>query len=131
MKALKAFFPLVHGRGVQIVTDNTMAMYYINKHGGTHSYSLLFLPVTLWEWCYRHHIFLVAVHVSTEDNVLADKLSYRTSQMHEWELDVSVFHDLCRHWGTPIIDVFTTQRNKKCPRHASEGRGQGMMGDAS
>ena len=130
-KALKAFFPLVRGRGVQVVTDNTTAMYYINKQGGTHSPSLLFLTVTLWEWCYQNHVFPVAVHLSTEDNFLADQLSRRLDQMHEWELDMSVFNQLCQRWGKPLIDLFASHQNAKCPLYASRaGLGRNSLGDA-
>ena len=119
MKAFKAFLPLVQGQGVQVVTDNTTAMYYLNKQGGTCSRSLLLLTVILWEWCYWHHVFPVAIHVATEDNELADKLSRLTWQTHKWELNDSVFRDLCHRWGTPVMDMFATQYNKKCSRYAS------------
>ena len=105
--------------------------HVLYKQTRGHTLSLLFLTVTLWEWCYCHHIFPVAGHVSMEDNVLADELSRRTNPMHEWELNAKVFDDLCHRWGTPAMDVFATRTNRKCPLYASRaGRGQGSMGDA-
>ena len=99
IKAFRAFLPLLHGRAVQLVTDNTTTMHYINKQGGTHSMTLLYLAVILWEYCYTHHIFPIAVYVSTADNYLADSLSRLPTQTHEWELDTTVFSDLSEVGG--------------------------------
>ncbi|KAJ7333005.1 hypothetical protein JRQ81_015185 [Phrynocephalus forsythii] len=38
---LKSFAPLIHGRSIQIGTDNTTVLHYINKQGGTRSCTLL------------------------------------------------------------------------------------------
>ena len=97
---------------MQLATDNTTAMHYVNKEGGTHSLSLLYLTIDLWEWCYQHHVFPIAVHISTEDNYVADLLSRLTARTHEWTLNDSVF--LCRRWGTPDVHVFASTSNKKC-----------------
>ncbi|XP_078242251.1 uncharacterized protein LOC140708067 [Pogona vitticeps] len=100
IKAVRAFLPLLHGQAIQVVTDNTTTMHYINKQGGTCSLRLLYLAVLLWEYCYTNHIFPVAVHVPTADNQLADALSRLTTQTHEWELDPSVFLRICQRWRT-------------------------------
>ena len=93
--------------------------------------SLLYLSIHLWEWCYICHIYSVAIHISTSDNQLADDLSRRMGQTHEWELDNNVFQMLCRRWGQLSIDVFASYKNKKCKRYASRaGRGPGSLGDA-
>ena len=131
IKAFRAFRRLVQGRGVQVVTDNTTTMYYINKQGSTRSISLLHLAVILWEWCYKHHVFPIAIHISTEENELADWLSRLPKQSHEWELDTPTFQEICHHWGTPEIDVFATSVNRKCKRYCSRaGRGHASLGDA-
>ena len=74
-----------------MVRDNMTTLYYINKQGGTHSLSLLYLSIHLWEWCYDHHLFPVAIHVATENNNVSDHLSRLTTQTHKWVLDDSVF----------------------------------------
>ncbi|XP_078241458.1 uncharacterized protein LOC144586699 [Pogona vitticeps] len=132
IKALKAFLPLVRGRVIQLVTDNTMTMFYVNKRGGgTKSRFLLLLSIHLWEWCYQEHIYPVATHISTTDNLMVDELSRRSLQNHEWELDFSVFQTICDRWGTPCIDIFATLSNKKCHDYASRaGIGQGSLGVA-
>ena len=49
IKGLKSFLPLVRGRAIQLVTDSTTTMFYVNKKGGTKSKSLLLLSIHLWE----------------------------------------------------------------------------------
>ena len=68
-----------------------MAMFYINKQGGTQSPSLLYLAVALWECCLTHHVYLTAVHVVGQGNDVVDLLSYKESEAHKWELEPEVF----------------------------------------
>ena len=114
-----------------MATDNLTTLYYINKQGGTHSLTLLYLAIHLWEWCYDHHIFPVAVHVSTEDNNVADRLSCLNTQTYEWVLDDFVFSRICSWWGMPAINIFATWANSECSRYCSRaGRGMDFLGDA-
>lgn len=106
-------------------------MYYINKQGGTHSLSLLYLAVHHWEWCYDRHIFPVAIHVATEDNSLVGSLSRWDHLNHEWSLHPAVFRTLCQKWGNPTIDVFASPHKTKCQMFCMRaGKGQDSLGDA-
>ena len=126
IKALRAFYPLVVGCRMQVATDNITTLYYINKQGGTHSLSLLYLAIHLWEWCYNHHIFPIAIHVSTEDNDVADHLSRLATRV----LNDSVFAHICSRCSTLAIDVFATQINAKCKKVCSRARrGNGSLGN--
>ncbi|KAJ1086510.1 hypothetical protein NDU88_006626 [Pleurodeles waltl] len=73
--ALKAFLPSIRGQSVQILTDNTTAMWYINKQGGVGSYILCREALRLWSWLQDHKICLVANHLAGVLNVRADVLS--------------------------------------------------------
>ncbi|XP_078520251.1 uncharacterized protein LOC144785006 [Lissotriton helveticus] len=46
--ALKAFLPSLRGQSVQVLTDNTTAMWYINKQGGVGSQCLCREALRLW-----------------------------------------------------------------------------------
>ena len=96
-----------------MASDNTTAVFYLNKQG------LLYLTVQLWEWCYSHHIYPVVVHVASEDNVLADRLSRLQVCSHEWALDKEVFLSLCQRRGMPRLDVFASSSNAKCVCYCS------------
>ncbi|KAJ7345417.1 hypothetical protein JRQ81_001367 [Phrynocephalus forsythii] len=128
---LRSFEFTLTSRMVQVVTDNTTALYYINKQGGTHSRTLLAITLELWEWGYRRNIFPVAVYIATHDNVLADHLNHLRHNSHEWSLHHQTFLDLCSLWGQPQMDLFATELNSKCPAFCSRaGLGQRSLGDA-
>jgi hypothetical protein len=60
--ALKSFcFKLTHCH-VQLQLDNTTAVTYINKMGGTRSIELNELTKTMWEWCIEHSIWISGPH---------------------------------------------------------------------
>ncbi|KAJ1124818.1 hypothetical protein NDU88_003267 [Pleurodeles waltl] len=73
--ALKAFLPSLRGQSVQVLSDNTTAMWYINKQGGVGSYLLCREALRLWSWANDHQIFLEANHLAGVLNVRADSLS--------------------------------------------------------
>uniref|UniRef100_A0ABM5FT66 Uncharacterized protein isoform X1 n=1 Tax=Pogona vitticeps TaxID=103695 RepID=A0ABM5FT66_9SAUR len=130
-KALRASERLLSNKVVQVTSDNTTVVYYPNKQGGTHSRQLLHLTVQIWDWCCAHHIFLVAVHVASVDNVLADRLSSSPETSHEWALDQAVFSSICQRWGIPCLDLFASAVNAKCDRYCSRaGMGSHSEGDA-
>ena len=114
-----------------MAADNTTAVYCLNKQGGMHSLSLLYLAIQLWEWCYSRHIYLVAVHVALKENRLAHKLSRLQDCTHEWSLDNYIFLSLCCHWGTLQLDVLTSIDNRKCALYCSRADiGHRLVGDA-
>ena len=95
IRAFHAFLQLITGHAVQLTMDSTTALYYVNKQGSTHSLFLLYLTIELWEWCYLHYIFPIAVHIAMEENYIADYLSRLTLRTHEWFLADAIFSLLC------------------------------------
>ena len=69
---LKHFLPQLQGTAVDVISDNSTKVAYINKVGGTQSLSLCRLALDVWAWCRQHDIFLLASHLSGDKNVLAD-----------------------------------------------------------
>ncbi|XP_024071350.2 uncharacterized protein LOC112117576 [Terrapene carolina triunguis] len=119
--ACTAFLTHFHGRVVRVLTDNTAAMYYINKQGGTHSLALCWEALALWEFCIAHDISLRAAHLPGVRNMQADRLSRVFSPQYEWSLLSEVTHRLFQEWGTPQIDLFATRWNQRCPQFCSRG----------
>ena len=102
-----------------------------DRKGGAHSLPLLYLAVDLWDRCYVRHIYPVAVHVVSQRNGLVDFLSRLQSCSQEWSLDNRVFRGLCRHWGSPLVNVFASVDNNKCNCYCSwTGIGHHSWGDA-
>ena len=71
----------------------TTPLWYITS---TSKGALIPKASPVWEWCYECHIFLIAVHVASADNLLADRLSRLEDCIHEWSLDSAVFHSCAR-----------------------------------
>lgn len=82
--ALRAFLPHLIGQTVVVRSDNTTAVSYINKQGGTASCTLCKMAITLWDLCIQCNIFIIVTRVPGMDNVLADSLSREHSEIHEW-----------------------------------------------
>ena len=92
----------VSGTAVEILSDNSTTVSYINKQGGTHSLSLCKLALDLWDWCDLHQITPTAVHLAGEDNVLADALSRGNYCPTEWSLHRPTFMSLWQVWDRPF-----------------------------
>ena len=87
---LKHFLPQLQGTAVDVISDNSTTVAYINKVGGTQSPSLCRLALDVWAWCRQHDIFLLASHLSGDKSVLANALS-RGSHRHrtKWPHNLS------------------------------------------
>ena len=99
---------------MDVLTDNSTTVAYINKKGGTQSPTLCYLALDLWAWCRQHGIYLVANHISGVRNVLPDALS-RGKHNHptEWSLHKTVVQLILEHWPTPHVDFFASEKNHK------------------
>ena len=103
----------VRGRVVKCECDNTTAVAYLNRQGGTRSLDLCQEAQELWEWALRHHVLLSAVHLPGVNNTLADFLSRNRANPTEWSLNNRVTRKLFLRWGTPQVDLFASSQNHK------------------
>lgn len=125
--AYRAFLPHLQNRVVAVLTDNSTAMYYINKQGGVRSSPLCW---ELWEMCVAHGICLEASHLPGTRNGLADRLSC-SIQAHKWVLRRDILHKVFQRWRFPCLDLFATLSNAKCWEYYwYMGHGLGSRGDA-
>ena len=72
---LSTFLPLIKNKIVHIHSDNSTAVYYINKIGGTHSRGLCLLALDIVSFLINNKIFCKAFHIAGLNNTLADKFS--------------------------------------------------------
>ena len=113
---LKAYASLYTGyKHVRIMSDNTSAIAYINKQGGTHSMALNDLAVDLWKICIDMGIYISAAHIPGKHNVLADEASRKFQDAAEWKLSPRVFSRLTFMHGQPDIDMFASRLNYQIP----------------
>jgi hypothetical protein len=120
--------PHIAGQIVKVECDNTTAVSYMNKQGGTLSHTLCQEACRLHEWLIMHAIQLVAVHRPGVDNHLADFLSRNRPDPTEWSLSASMCRRLWERWGRPQIDLFASHANHKLPAWFSRTNCPGSNG---
>ena len=103
----------LHGKHVQVRSDNTTTCAYINKMGGTKSQTMCWQVVDLLKWCIANQIQLSAIHVPGVENVLADFLSRQEVDQREWSLHGRVVNQVFARWERPHIDLFASVHNYK------------------
>ena len=113
--ALFAFREFITNCYVWAHCDNTTAMSYINKFGGSQNSSMNYLCRKIWLWCIDNAVSITAIHIPGIHNTLADRLSRKFTENIEWSLDLTIFKRLCTLLGTPCIDLFASRLNNKLP----------------
>ena len=125
---LQQFQSSLRGMTVAVFCDNTTAVAYLRKEGGTRSPLLNSLAQEILRWAESLSIRLAPQFLPGAQNVLADALSRPHQLPHsEWSLHRDVFQSLRRLWPVQI-DLFATSDNHRCsiyfsPLHDPESAG--------
>ena len=108
------FQSALQGRTVAVFCDNTTAVAYLRKEGGTRSPLLNTLAQEILRWTESLSFRLAPQFLPGSNNVLANALS-RPHQLPntEWSLHMTVFLSLRRLWPVQI-DLFATSDNHRC-----------------
>ena len=118
--AILAYVPLCGDiKHVRIMSDNTSAISYINKMGGTHCMTQNDLAVEIWEFLAPLGVHISAAHIPGKHNILADKASREFVDAAEWMLPPEIFSGIIEKFGTPDIDLFASRLNKQLPVYVS------------
>ena len=115
---LQSFFSNSNNLYIMCRIDNTTAVSYINKQGGTKSWECLMVSKEVWRFCEERQIYVIATHIPGVLNVEADRLSRKFNEFTEWSLPEKVFRDIT-HELTIDIDLFATRLNHKCKKYMS------------
>ena len=117
--AIRGFLHLLKGRSVSLFTDNTSALAYLRKEGGTRSATLNAVAQSILRLCEANGVLLLPQFVLGKLNVLADTLSQGSQVLgSEWTLCREVCRDLFRRW--PVnIDFFATSMNHRLQAYFS------------
>ena len=111
---LRQFQSSLRGMTVAVFCDNTTAVAYLRKEGGTRSPLLNSLAQEILRWTESLSIRLAPQFLPGSQNVLADALSRPHQLPHsEWSLHRDVFQSLRRLWPVQI-DLFATSDNHRC-----------------
>jgi hypothetical protein len=116
--ALRAFSKDLSATHIQIRTDNTCAMSYINNMGGIKSIISDQLACEIWFWAIKKDIWLSATHVPGKQN-LADHGSRFFNDNVEWMLNKMIAKTIMSLWETPSLDMFASRLNKQLDKFVS------------
>ena len=117
--ALHGFQHLLRHSSVALFLDNTTALAYLRKEGGTRSSTLNTVAQEILRFCEVHSIRLLPQFILGRLNVLADALS-RSSQVlgSEWTFCQEVCKNLFRRWPV-TVDLFATSLTHRLPVYFS------------
>ena len=106
--AIQGFLPHLRGQTVAVYSDNSTALAYFRKQGGTRSSSLNEVAQILLHLCEAQSVCLLPQFIPGHLNVLADSLSRRSQVLgSEWTLCPQAFAEILRRWPA-TIDLFAT-----------------------
>jgi len=109
--ALQSFQSEVNGKHVKILCDNTCAVSYVNKMGGSKSPECNKIAKEIWLWCRDNNVWVTISHIPGNMNVQADAKSRIFNDRTEWTLNKSVFQNICKKLYKPNIDLFASRLN--------------------
>ena len=92
--SLKFFLKSQENVYIQIMTNNSTNVSYLNRMGGTKSVTHSNLASDIWRWCLRKAIHVSAVHVAGLLNMFADPLSCFQLLSTEWMLCKIIFQQI-------------------------------------
>lgn len=105
---------------IQLYTDNTTALKYVIKSGGTASAILQDLDVQVQDLCNLHKLRVQYHHVAGIKNTKADQLSRLNQPLHKSSIPKAFFKHLKKRWGRKWqIDAFAAAHNHQLPRYWS------------
>ena len=84
---------------VLVECDNTTAVAYLNKQGGTRSKSLNQETRFLYDWAVTNLVTVGGIHLPGLDNTLANFLSWNHLDRFEWSLSPYLCDKLFHLWN--------------------------------
>ena len=103
------------GTVILVASDNATVVAYINRQGGTISWTTWLELRKLLLLARERGWMIRARHIAGCLNVLADRLSRKGEIFPtEWSLHPDIVSMMFQEWGTPQVDLFATWENHKC-----------------
>jgi hypothetical protein len=124
--ALKSFTSLAYRVSVRLMLDNSTAVHYVNKSGGSRSEELCRISSEIVAWCEPRAISINAVYLPGAQNVIADRLSRAPPDSSDWKLNPATFELLRARWSLKV-DLFASAWNRQLEQFVSWGRQPGAL----
>jgi hypothetical protein len=94
--------------------DNTTALAYVKKKGGTSSLLVFAEAEKALVLPHQMSVRILTVYIPTEENILA-----RFHEIPDWRLHSNIFRAITARWGLPVIDLFASDASKRTIRFYS------------
>ena len=117
--AVKTFTRNRKVSSIHLQIDNTVALSYLMKMGGTKSWELTKISKRIWHYLLDKEITLTAEWIPTQLNIVADWESRNVKDSTEWKLSQTIFQKICKAMGTPNIDLFASRVSHQVPTYLS------------
>ena len=117
--AIKRFTRHHKPSSIHIRIDNTTALSYIIKMGGTKNALMLGIAKRIWHYLILHKIMITAEWIPSHLNTIADWESRNVKDSAEWKLCPKVFQSICLQRGRPDLDLFASRISKQLSRYFS------------
>ena len=108
--ALRCFADGAFSQSIRLFMDNSTAVYYVNKSGGSRSLELNRVAVAICRFCEERQISIKAIHLPGKLNIIADQESRRSQDWSDWMLAPSAFNSLSEIWSVEV-DLFAASWN--------------------
>jgi hypothetical protein len=92
--------------------DNTTALAYVKKEGGTCSPQVLVEAEKILVKAHQMSVCILPVFIPMGENILADAAS-RFQEIPDWHLYPFMFRAIAVRWGLPMIDLFASNASKQ------------------
>lgn len=100
----------VRHKHIQIKSDNTTVVANINNYD-TIKQNLSDIIEEIYEWVHERDMDLSAEYIQGFLKIRADVASHERDFNKEWRLMPTLFKDICRIYGEPVIDLFSSHIN--------------------
>ena len=114
---LQFFYKDLCNKVICIMSDNAIAISYVNHMGGTKSARCNDIAREIW--VLGKGTWISANHIPGQENTEADQMSCTFTDHTEWMLSDEIFKKICDIEGTPDIDLFANRLNHKVAEYAS------------
>ena len=116
---LKSFLKGRFNTAVHLKVDNTTALSYLSKMGGTGNELMIDITKRIWSFLLEKNMSLTVEYVPSKLNVVADWESRNWRDSSEWLLKHSVFKTITNLWGYPSVDLFASRLSHQLPGYMS------------
>ena len=111
---LKSFAVELTRCEIVLKIDNSTAIAYINKMGGTKYQQLNDVAYDIWARCELRRLWIFATYIPSKENTEADMASRVDNIYIEWEISPQALRKIWNRFGEMEVDLFATKKNSKC-----------------